>query len=298
MKSHKKLFCALAALSGAVAAQAAAGLTVKAALPFSTFVIGEDVVVSANVENISGMTYIVDDYAPYDQNEVAVVVRNPRGNLLLKKNGGAAVPELSLAPGQGAALELRVSDLFDLSEEGRYMLSIEAFRGEEGVASRSIPFTIVPGINIRTVSRATPGSADMREYQLLYWPRNEREYLFLRVRDSKGGPVRGFAPLGTVVRVEEPKIDFDAGGGIVVTHQSDRDKFVRTTLAPTGGGAFEVRNAQSLTSTLAIQEAEATAEALKIIAEKESDKSSKKLKPMPKVEKPPLYAPPAQPKKK
>jgi len=280
-------------LFAASAAFAAPGLLVTTSLPHVNYVRDEPVVLNVTIENTGVYAYIVDDYPPYDKNRIEVYVRDARNRLLIPKTDAPPVAELTVKAGERKTLRINACDLFDFEDEGNYRVTVMAVRDDETAVSHVVSFTLVPGIRIKAVRRATAGGGEL-EYQLLYWPRNEKENLFFRIVEPRSETVRGFADLGPVVRVAEPKIEFD-GDTIIVTHQSERHKFMRTRLVTNGGG-LQVESAESSLSPGAKLEAQANANALQRIAELQAN-------PPKKDDKKPFVAPPkappaAEPKKK
>ena len=264
-------------LFAALTAAGAPGLVVKATTPFVNYVKDEAIILSVSIENTGLAAYIIDDYAPYDQNAVALFVRDSRGRLMLPKSDKPAVAEATLKSGESETFQVDATEFFDFSEEGHYQITVEVKRGAESAYSHTLPLTIVPGIRIKAVRRATITGGEV-EYQLLYWARNEKEHLFIRIKDAAAnGAVLGFAHLGTVVRVSEPTIEF-SGSDIFVTHQYDRDRYTRTKLVMLSG-ALHVSEAEPMTSVLSINEATANRAALEKLADLQANKPKENKKP-------------------
>ena len=256
---------------------AAPGLLVTTAIPPVNYVRDEPVVLDVTIENTSVFAYIVDDYPPYNVNKIELFVRDSRNRLLLSKTDAAPVAEIIIKPGEKKEFKINAGDLYDFTEEDNYRLTVVAVRGDDSAASHVVSFSLVAGIKIKTARRATLSGGEL-EYQLLYWPRNGQEILFMRIKDPKSGAVAGFANLGPVVRVAEPKIEFEEDA-IIVTHQSERHRFMRTKLVTGAGGGLQVVGADSSLSPGARLEAAANANALQRIAELQANPPKEDKKP-------------------
>ena len=264
MKTMGKFYALAAFLFAATLASGAPGLAVKASLPITDYVKNEPVVISVSIENTGVFAYIIDDYAPYDQNKIELFVRDSRGIAMLPESEEPVISELVLKPGETKELKITASDFYDLTTEGNYRISLVVSRGDESVAAQVMPFTVVSGINLKAVRRATADGGEL-EYQLSYWTRKDKEYLFLRIKNPASGEVRGFATLGPVVRVIEPQIRFE-NDTIYVTHQTERHKFTRSKLVPKGTD-LQIVGTEPIISQSAILEAKANAAAMEKIAE-------------------------------
>lgn len=232
-------------------------MDVRVSLPFIDFVQNENVPITISLTNPGATAFIIDDYPPYDQNSFTLFLTDPKGRLKLPRTKKSPLPECTIKPGETVTFSINVNEIFDLSEEGHYQVAATVHRGTDTANSRVLPFIIVSGIEIGKVRRVREGYDNSAfVYTLLYWARNEKEYLFLRVTEAPSERIYGFATLGTIVRIAQPKIEFESGT-VIVTHQTSRDNFVRTRLDISGPTLAILDNAP-MTSTIAIQEAEAT----------------------------------------
>lgn len=249
-------------------------MDVRVSLPFIDFVQNENVPITVSLTNPGATAFIIDDYPPYDQNSFALFLNDPKGRLKLPRTGKYPLPECTVKPGETVTFSINVNEIFDLSDEGHYQVVATVNRGTDKASSRILPFVIVSGIEIGKVRRVREGYDNSAfVYTLLYWARNEKEYLFLRVTEAPSERVYGFAPLGTIVRIAQPKIEFESGT-VIVTHQTSRDNFVRTRLSISGSTLAILDNAP-MTSTIAIQEAETTQRAHEKLNEMEAQNSEK-----------------------
>lgn len=229
-------------------------LTVQASLPFIDFVIGENVPLTVSLTNPGSTALIIDDYPPHNKNGFHLFLRNPKGRVALPYTKKSPLPECTIKPGDTYTFTINVNEFFDISEDGRYQVAVTANRGDGEASSRVIPFMIVRGIEIGKVRRIKEGSdTSALQYTLLYWARSEREYLFLKILELPSERLQGFVNLGSVVRIAEPRIEFEPDNIIVVTHQTSRDNFISTRL-DISQKPVRILDSRSLKSAVAIQE--------------------------------------------
>lgn len=229
-------------------------LSVQASLPFIEFVIGENVPLTVSLTNPGSTALIIDDYPPHNKNGFHLFLRNTKGRIALPITKTLPLSECTVLPGETRTFTININEFFDISEDGRYQVTAFANRGDNEARSRILPFTMVRGIEIGKVRRVKEGSDDSAfQYTLLYWARNELEYLFLRITELPSERLHGFINLGSVVRVAEPRIDFEPNHIIVVTHQTSRDNFIRTRLN-ISKTPIEILDSRSLKNAVVLQE--------------------------------------------
>ena len=230
------------------------GLSVQASLPFIDFVIGESVPLTVSLSNLGSTTLIIDDYPPHNKNGLHLFLRNPKERIALPFTKRPPLPECTIRPGDTYTFIININEFFDISEDGRYQVAVSANRGEDESHSRVLPFTMTRGIEIGKTHRIKEGSDHSAlQYTLLYWARSEREYLFLRITELPSERLHGFVNLGSVVRVAEPRIEFEPNNIIVVTHQTSRDNFTSTRL-DISENPIKILDSRSLKSAVALQE--------------------------------------------
>lgn len=229
-------------------------LSVQASLPFVDFVNGENVPLTVSLTNPGATTLIIDDYPPHNKNGFRLFLRNPKGRIVLPITKKPPLPECTLRPGETYTFTININAFYDISEDGRYQVAVSANRGDAEAHSRVLPFSMLRGIEIGTVNRIKEGSDNSAlKYTLLYWARSEREYLFLKITELPSERLHGFVNLGSIVRVAEPRIEFEPNNIIVVTHQTSRDNFTRTRL-DVSQRPIKILDSRSLKSAVALQE--------------------------------------------
>jgi hypothetical protein len=230
------LAAAAALLPGRAAAAVSTTLAIGIRADRSEFVRGEDLTISGVLRNTGSSAFIVDDYGPYLQNRIRLYLRDAATGRLIDPRPGApasAVPSLTVRPGEEKPFTIHVGTCYDLPRHARVQATAVVERGDdESAASHPVAFTLVEGIEFTSDVRTLPGD-DRRlfRFELIYWARDQVENIFLRVSDpAQDGRVVGFASLGTVVRVAEPSMTFDAKGVVTIVNQISRDRFAKTRI--------------------------------------------------------------------
>ena len=229
---HLRTIIALAAAFSAIPALASYSLNVEARLEHTSFVLGEGVFLTVDVANFGSSTYIVNDTDRYRQNKLEIRVKKETG-AVLDCLPGLPFGDVMIMPKESETLKVNVARLFNL-DEGRYFMQVYAHRGEETAISKLLTFEVVRGIEIGAVTRPIPEYDTIsRTYALLYWPREGVEAFFLKVVEHPGNGLIGLVQLGNIVRIHEPCVEFKDDGIMTITHQANRDFFVRTTIRST-----------------------------------------------------------------
>lgn len=225
---RKSLPLCVAAVAATASAQS---LQLDVSLECDSFVLNEAVTLSLSITPLGVAPFIVDDYGDYKQNTLSIILRHEGEGFIDPFRADPPFGTVMAAPGHAEKVTCKLNDWFPLFRQGRYTVQVVARRGAESVASPLVSFQIVNGLEISSTVRILPNQErKARRYTLLYWPRQQREELFLRVEDVAEGNVVALFRLGRVMRVEPPRIEFGANGRVTVVHQVSRDRFVRTVL--------------------------------------------------------------------
>ena len=261
-----------AATTAAVAADAVIGLNVMAKLANIEYVYAEAIPLTVTIQNPGNKAFIIDDYPPYDANTFTIALRTHEGRILFPRKGQSPAPECTIKPGESTTFTVNLVQTFGPLPEGHYLLSAIVNRGKSAFSSQIVPLTVVNGIEIGSAMRPKPGRDDIAlKYTLLYWARSEKEYLFLRIVEKPTDAVYGFAQLGSIVRIAQPRIDFGEGGLATVTYQTSRDRFMRATFDASGPGLKHV-GTQPMISAVAVEEAKATERAMESVERRIEEK--------------------------
>lgn len=265
MRTSLAAFALLAAAATASAADTALGINVMAKLPHVEFVYGEAIPLTVTLQNPGAKALIIDDYPPYDQNTFALALRTEHGRAILPTAGSAPAVACTVKPGDSTTFTVDVAQIYGSLPEGHYQLGATLNRGSETFASQVLTFSVVSGIEIGTATRPSPGRDNAAlACTLLYWAREQREYLFLRIVEKPSDTVYGFANLGSIVRIATPRIDFEDGGIAVVTYQTSRDRFTRASF-DLSGPQLRLVGTQPMVSAASVEEAKATQRAMESV---------------------------------
>lgn len=224
----------------------AQSLQLDASLECDSYVQFESVTLTLRVQNFGATPFIVDDYGDYRNNSVSIVLRHEATGYQEQARAGMPFGALMVTQQQSVTIACNINEWFSLQREGKYSVQVFAKRGGETFASKILVFSIVRGLILSTESHMLPGSdTKARVYTLLYWPRKQREDLFLRVTEVPSDNVVALFRLGPLVRYVPPRLEFPEEGRMSVLQQIGRDRFVRTLFRSDASG-IEVLERQQL----------------------------------------------------
>lgn len=274
MRKTIRTFLLLFATATSALAQQTSRLQVDASLEFTEYVVNEAIPVTVTISNPGTSAFIIDDYGPYTQNGVTVYVRDRLGNLMLPPQDKKFVETLSIKSGESQTVTILVNQFYDMENQGRYQISVVVNRGEARSSSRLISISVVSGIKIGSATRVKEGHDNVTlEHTLLYWVRGGKEQLFLRVIEHPSGNLFGFTHLGNIVRIAQPKIEFGPGNTVIVTHQTSRDKFLRTKVDFSNDSPVDEQ--RNMVSADAVREEIVTRHVARKIGDKANEKPEK-----------------------
>lgn len=212
------------------AGSAQAQLAVSIKMAHVSFVTQEPMKASLILRNDLNETFIIDDYDPYTKNEVRFRIWQTGEQPYPMRRQGRLVDQLMVMPGEVARVDVSLGSWYPLAEPGRYFIQAEVVWDGRSYLSPQVMFDVVNGIEMVKVVRPVPGYRDLqRSYRLLYWSREQREQLFLRVDDGEQDAATcvGFLALGQVVRFHKPTLSVQPDGQVVVVHQVGSGQFIQ-----------------------------------------------------------------------
>jgi hypothetical protein len=208
---------------------------VTCTLEHSTLLKFEPVRLYVTLRNNTSASMVLDEESAGANATLRFVVDRGGDQRCSRFNRSPMVRHTEIAPGESRQWLLDLSRWYDVAGEGRYAVTAELeWLGRAHTAPRAV-FDVVPGIELRRVSRPLPGYTDIDwTYSLRYWTRPHKglrsESLFLTVDDEKEGLNYGVFELGRLLRVHPPAIVVDPHGLVTIVHQSSQDCFVRSML--------------------------------------------------------------------
>lgn len=196
-----------------------------------SFVVSEATELKLKISNFGATPFIVDDYGDHLANSISVVLRHEADGFQEPLQKGLFFGPVMVASQKAQMFSCVLNDWFPMMRQGKYTVQVFVNRGGETVSSKLLSFSVVKGLEILTEMHMLPDSdTRARRYTLLYWPRMQREDLFLRVEESPSDNVVALFHLGTVLRYFQPRLEFAKDGRVSVLHQVSRDRYVRTIL--------------------------------------------------------------------
>lgn len=140
-------------------------------------------------------------------------------------------------PGESKRMMVRLSDHFDFTAVGGYLVTAEVVWQGLRFATHPVHVDVVTALPVTSATRVSPLKPGvLLQYQVSYLAREDGEQLFLSVMEEPSGIYLGVFPLGRVVRVFTPVLQLDADGGATVVHQSSPGMFTRSLFALTATG--------------------------------------------------------------
>ena len=147
------------------------------------------------------------------------------------------VRKLRLLPDEKRDLVLDLSEWFEVTPMGRYLVEASVVWGAQRFDSGCVMVEVVRGIEITQVTKSLPGTPPrVRTYSLRYWPRGKTERLFISIDEESSNLNYGVFELGPVVRVYRPVLDVGRDGLVKVIHQSGVDCYTRSVFRSLRGG--------------------------------------------------------------
>jgi hypothetical protein len=212
--------------AGASAQQIEVSLT----LAYTSYVIGEPVVVQ--LEAVNATRDLIDAGGPESKDEVLVeFTKGDRHNELSPYNPAPVAGVFQLKPGQTLTRKIELDKWFQLTSEGRYAVRAVVVHDGMRYESTKKSFDVVPGIALRSAVQMFVKRPDAKRlFRLVYWSRSQSERLFLRIEDDPEGKVWDSLDLGVLLRLSEPKVDISPDGEVTVVHRATQDAFIRTVL--------------------------------------------------------------------
>jgi hypothetical protein len=200
---------------------------------------GEPTVVTIGVQNGSETPLVFNKV--YHNAELQVSLRRGRatGDPVYKR----LERDFVILPDDRGDNLVELTSLKDMRRPGSYQIWAQVLYDGRVFTARAYAFDVVHGIELISVQRHLRGYESIRlTYSLRYCARGGAEYAFLVVKDTMRDVLYGTFRLGTLVRVGDPAMSFDAKGRLVVVHQSGRNRFTRSVIATHRNGAsFEAQ---------------------------------------------------------
>lgn len=226
MRYKTGLFLWLAAALGCGAQEM--GLAINT--PNTVYLTGEPVVANIRIHNRTTRAF-QSRKGDADAQLTLQVTRGDDLTPLIPLEADAHIGDLTLPPGDVWGNKVDVSRLFDVRQQGRYLVRLVTVH--DGMRYESFPraFDVVPGFEITKVLQVFPGTpATQRQLRLAYWVRNQMEEIFLQVTEKPVTRRWRTYSLGPVIRTTAPKLDISPDGLLTIVHRATPDVFIKSQI--------------------------------------------------------------------
>ena len=223
--------CLFAILSAAIAPAFAETVEIKVDLRMDNidYVSGERIRAVVDVANFSPDRISVGYSNSVDMLFVEVF-RSGSEILMDKVGNGAFVSLFRVDSNEGQKLETYLGDHYALREPGKYIARPVLIHDGTRFVGQKRAFSVVPGMKVASALQMFSNAPGLRrEFELLSWSRRSKDHLFLSARDEGGaGHSWTTTDLGTLMRINKPKVSILPSGEVIVLHRYNRDQFCRS----------------------------------------------------------------------
>ena len=221
----------LAALAFAAAPVFAATVDINVDLRLDNldYVVGERIRAVVDVANSSPDRVSVG-YSNSRDKFFVEVYRSGDAVMMDRVGNGAFVSRFMVESNEGQKLETFLGDHYALQQPGKYLAKPVLVHNGMRYEGQLRAFGIVPGMKVGSALQMFSNRPGLRrEFELLTWSRKNKEHLFLSAHDE-GSSERKWATtdLGTLMRLNKPKVSVLPSGEVIVLHRFNRDQFCRT----------------------------------------------------------------------
>jgi len=224
MKIFLSLLCVL------FSSVAQAQLRASIALKHSEYIQFEKVPLRITLTNTSGLTVNLES----EGNWLNIFVEKING-YSLTPGLELKTPPLSLSPNEEVTFEANLTQMYDLSNLGRYEVFLVASPKNFSTPtfSNRLKFTIQQP---RTITVQAPANTNdnPKEYRVLEYSRQEFDYLYLQQYSLKKGYPTNTISLGQYMLDYKPTLHIDATGNIFCFYRQNQTFFVQVSLSPEG----------------------------------------------------------------
>lgn len=223
--------CLFVVLSTVIAPAFAETVEIKVDLRMDNidYVAGERIRAVVDVAN-SSPDRISVGYSNSEDMLFIEVFRSGSDILMDKIGNGAFVSRFRIDSNEGQKLETYLGDHYALRESDKYLARPVLIHGGTRFVGQKRAFNIVPGMKVTSALQMFSNRPGLRrEFELLSWSRRGKDHIFLSAHDE-GGSGRAWTTvdLGTLMRINKPKISILPSGEVIVLHRYNRDQFCRS----------------------------------------------------------------------
>lgn len=225
----KKIIAAMAFCCSAALFAETVEISVDLKLDNIDYVVGERIRAVVDIAN-SSPDKVGIGYPGYEDVFFVEVFQSGSMILLDKVGKGAFVSRFRLDSNEGQKLETFLGDHYSLGVVGKYLAKPVLVHRGVRYEGEIRAFSVVPGIKVASALQMFRGAEGLRrEFELRSWSRRNTEHLFL-VANDEGSASRVWTTtdLGTLMRLQKPRLSVLESGEVIVIHCCDRDRFLRS----------------------------------------------------------------------
>ncbi len=230
------LLCLTCAISFSASAQLQKAQTANLlglSFDFKThdYILGEPVMITVKIRNQNTQRLVlgVPDVPETCQFEVRSF--NSRGVIDPIKTPNIFTEPVVLQPGEAIERTLCLNDFYSFRTPTKYLVNVVADAFEYQFRTKPMVVSFVPGSALSTATQLFSDHPGLqRTFSLVAWPREQFEYLFVRIEDAPSNKMWATIPLGTLLRQNPPRIDISPEGEATILHRSSQYHFRRIVL--------------------------------------------------------------------
>lgn len=230
-KAKIAIMAILAAASAFARPEAPSEISVVLRMDNGVYIMGERIRCVVTIENASADTVAVGYPGAEDILRIELFRASDNERYDCTANTPFTEPFL-IKSGEGQHLESFLGDHYAFTAESRYRAKAVLVHNGMRYESALKSFDLVPGMRLASAMQMFTASPDLqRHFEVVYSPRANSEHAFLKIYDkNKRTVVRRWptVDLGTILRVDAPKISIMPTGEVVILHRSTQDEFIRS----------------------------------------------------------------------
>lgn len=195
------------------------------------YVVGEPVEAILEIRNQSTRQLTLG--IPGSPEALKLEIRRLQDNDLLETptGGNILTTAITLKPGDLYQKKFICNELYDLSEPGKYLVTVTTVAFDQQYQSKPRILNVVPGIPLKKATQMFSSNTGLqRTFSLVTWRRNEYDSLFVRIHDTPTGKIWNTLYLAPILRQNDPRIDVAPTGEVTILHRSSQYYYQRTLL--------------------------------------------------------------------
>lgn len=244
---RKAIATAMAALLASAIHAWSQTITFNLKMESTSFVAGETVYAKVDIVNRGTRPVVISDFGPSKGNRLYFEISRTAHFTIPKKREGLIIDDLDLVRDEGASFRIPLSEWYDLSAEGRYVIKAVLILDNLRYDSPSTSFDVVPGLEMASVRQYVSANPPIvRDLRLVRWTRDGRDMAFLRTKDSPSGKTYGTLLLGPILYVKKPVMRLEDDDTLLIYRQVSRDATIMATVKSTLEGVELVEQTQAI----------------------------------------------------